>query len=50
MTEQEILKAAAKLRGKKSWETRVKKWGGKKAAAAKMKRVRRGKEISTESA
>jgi hypothetical protein len=46
MTEHELLKAAASLRGKRSWAARVKKWGGKKAASAKMKRVRRGEVIN----
>ena len=43
MTEQEIMKAAASLRGKRSWEARVKKAGGKKAAAKQMRLLRRRK-------
>jgi hypothetical protein len=43
MTEQEILKAAASLRGKRSWAARVKKAGGKRAAARKMKAIRASK-------
>jgi len=45
MTEQELIKEAARIRGRRSWKARVKKWGGKKQAAAKMRLVRQGKVI-----
>jgi len=50
MNEQELLKAAASLRGKRSWAARVKKAGGKKAAAKQMRAIRAAKrtmELST---
>jgi len=40
MTEQDIMKAAASLRGKRSWAARLKKAGGKKAAAKQMRLLR----------
>jgi hypothetical protein len=43
MTEQQILKEAARLRGKRSWAARVKKAGGKRAAAKTMKAIRASK-------
>jgi len=47
MTEHEILKAAASIKGKRSWAARVKKAGGKRAAAKKMKALRASKSLST---
>jgi hypothetical protein len=45
MTEQEILRAAASIKGKRSWKKKVKQLGGKKAAAEHMKSVRAGKRV-----
>jgi len=38
--EQEIMREAARIRGKKSWESTVKKAGGIKAARKKMRLLR----------
>jgi hypothetical protein len=40
MTEQEIMKKAASLRGKRSWASRVKKAGSEKAAKKQMRLLR----------
>ncbi len=50
MNEFEILKAAASIRGKRSWRKKLKKLGGKRAASAHMKAVRSGKKLSPEAA
>jgi len=46
MTKQEIMRAAASLRGRRGWAARLKKAGGKKAAARQMRLLRTGKVIA----